>query len=158
MGLEVLDQSLHRVMDMDFTGRSRPIEDGMKLAKECLKQAKEASDAAGEAFALDVIAMAYLMKKQADQAMKVAKESQPLFRKGGDKKGEALALSTMANCACAKASRVMGGARAKGMQNIRPEKLEEFKKLQADMIDEASKYAEDALFIVKGKVKGKDHS
>mmetsp|Transcript_98931 Transcript_98931/g.154606 ORF Transcript_98931/g.154606 Transcript_98931/m.154606 type:complete len:634 (-) Transcript_98931:53-1954(-) len=151
MGLEVLDSSLHKVMNMDFSGRSRPIEDGMRQARDCLKQAKEAGDSIGEAFALDVVAMAYLMKKQADQAMKVAKEAQALFRKIADKKGEALALSTLANCACAKASRVMGGARAKTMQNIRPEKLEEFKKLQAEQIEEATKYAEDALFIVKDK-------
>jgi len=44
-----------------------------------------------------------------------------------------------------------GGARAKTMQNIRPEKLEEFKKLQASLIEEAAQYAEDAVFIIKGK-------
>lgn len=149
MCLEVLDNSLHKVMSMDFSGRSRPIEDGMRQAKDCLKQAKEAGDSVGEAFALDVVAMAYLMKKHADQAMKVAKMAQAAFRQNGDKKGEALALSTLANCACAKASRVMGGERAKTMINLRPEKLEEFKKLQAEQIEEATKYAEDALFIVK---------
>jgi tetratricopeptide (TPR) repeat protein len=151
MALEVLDSCLHKTMSMDFSGRSRPIEDGMKKAKDCLKQAKEAGDKIGEAFAQDVIAKAYLLKKQADQAMKIAKEAQTAFRANGDKKGEAMALSTLANCACAKAARVMGGARAKTMQNIRPEKLEEFKKLQAEQIEEATKYAEDALFIVKDK-------
>merc|ERR1719359_1790090 len=83
--------------------------------------------------------------------MKVAKEAQTLFRKTGDKEGEARVLTTLCNCSCAKASRVMGGKRADSMKNIHPDKLEEFKRLQAEQLDEAARYAEDALFLIKDK-------
>merc|ERR1719482_693783 len=129
---------------MDFTGRTRTIEDGMRGAKASLKTAKEAGDVEGEAMAMDIIASAYLLKGQAEHAMKVAKEAQTLFRRAGDKMGEARALTTLANCCCAKASRVMGGKRAESMQNIHPDKLEEFRRLQAEQLDEASRFAEDA--------------
>merc|ERR1719424_2284093 len=101
LALEVLGATLHTVMDMDFTGRTRTIEDGMRLAKAGAKVAKEASDAPGEALSMDVIANAYLLKGQADYAMKVAKEAQTLFRRAGDKYGEARTLTTLANCSCA---------------------------------------------------------
>jgi len=151
MALEVLESTLHTVMDMDFTGRTRTIEDGMRMAKAGLKMAKEASDPEGEALAMDIIANAYLMKGQAEHAMKVAKEAQALFRRAGDKKGEARTLATLANCSCAKASRVMGGNRALSMSHIHPDKLEEFKRLQAEQLEEASRFAEDAVFLVKDK-------
>mmetsp|Transcript_43582 Transcript_43582/g.78319 ORF Transcript_43582/g.78319 Transcript_43582/m.78319 type:complete len:396 (+) Transcript_43582:38-1225(+) len=56
----------------------------------------------------------------------------------------------MTNSYLCKASRVMGGERAKEFEHILPEKIEDFKRLQEEMIEAASQSAGEALKLRKG--------